>query len=140
MQNTFVKIVQNHFCFLINDFGFTLSSSTESPRGDNWEGDVKYKTKTTLINLNCTRGEYPSMWIGRTQDKKEHSLPIQVIYEYMTLSKEEQELVLSLPGGRQAAILLNKKQLAQLIPKTQNIEDRMNIQLEAYASYLREYA
>jgi hypothetical protein len=140
MQTTFVKIVQNHFSFLIRDFGFSLSSATESPRGDQWEGDVQYTTNTALINLNCTRGEQPSLWIGRVQDKKGHLLPIQVIYEYMSLSSEEKKIVLSPSEGRQAAILLNKKQLSHLIRLPDNLEEKMNLQLENYARYLREYA
>ena len=139
MQRTFVKMVQSQFQFLVNDFGFTLSSTTESPRGDHWEGDVQYMTKETWIDLNCTRGESPSVWVGRAKDKKKHFLPIQVIYEYMTLSEEEKRIVLSISEGRQAASLLNKKQLAQLISQSHGVEERMNLQLETFARYLREY-
>jgi len=140
MQRTFVKMVQSQFQFLINDFGFTLSSGTESPRGDFWEGDVQYMTKATWLNVNCTRGESPSVWVGRTKDKKKHSLPIQVIYEYMTLSKEEKRIVLSVSEGRRAVSLLNKKQMAHLVSLPDNVEERMSLQLESYARYLREYA
>ena len=140
MERTFVKMVQSQFQFLENDFGFTLSSATESPRGNYWEGDVQYMTKATWINLNCTRGESPSVWIGRTQDNKKHVLPIQVIYEYRTLSEEEKRIVLSISEGRQAASLLNKKQLAHQISQSHNVEERMNLQLETYAAYIREYA
>jgi hypothetical protein len=140
MQSTFVKMVQSQFQFLINDFGFILSSVTESPRGDYWEGDVQYTSRAAWINVNCTRGESPSVWVGRTQDKEKHSLPIQVIYEYMTLSKEEKRIVLSFSEGRQAVSLLNKKQLARLISLPDNVEERMSLQLENYARYLRDYA
>lgn len=140
MQETFIKIVENHFQFLVRDFEFTLYSATESPRGDYGEGDVKYVTKTTLVNLNCTRGEQPSLWIGRTQDKKQHWLPIQVIFEFMSLSSDEKRIVLSHSEGRQAANLLNKKQLAHLISLPDNLDEKMNVQLENHARYLREYA
>lgn len=140
MQRTFVRTVQEQFQFLVNDFGFTLSLATDSPRGDYWEGDVQYITTATSINVNCTRGESPSVLVGRTQDDKKYWLPIQVIYEYMTLSKEEKKIVLSVSEGRQAASLLNKKQLARLISLPDTVEARMNLQLETYANYLREYA
>lgn len=140
MQLTFVKIVQNHFSFLVRDFGFILSSATESPRGEQLEGDVQYISNVTLININCTRGEQPYLWLGRVQDGKRHLLPLQVIYEYASLSNEQKSIVLSPSEGRQAASLLNKKQLPRFVSLSDDKEERVKLQLENYARYLREYA
>jgi hypothetical protein len=139
MQMTFAKIVQRHFQFLVDEFGFSLLVATESPRGAHWEGDVQYMTQATLIDLNCTRGELPSLWIGRTKDEKKYLLPIQVIYEYMTLTNQEKRIVLSISEGRQASQILNKKQLAHPLPQSDNMEEKIGIQLEIYARSLREY-
>jgi hypothetical protein len=141
MQINFVKAVQHHFEFLLSDFGFTLLSASESPRGERWEGNVRYISDTTYLELNCSRGENPSLWIGRIKEKdgEKHLLPIQIIYEYMTLTDDEKTTILSNPDARQAAGILANKQLIRQVPNIENIDDRKTIQIELFAKSLRQY-
>ena len=139
MQMTFVKIAMRHFQFLESEFGFSLASAKESPRGEAWEGILQYATKTTNVELSCTRGEHPTLRLGRTRDEKKYLLPLQVIYEYLTLSNEEKRVVLSILEAKQANTILRNKQLADLMPKPDSVKDRFELQLNNYAQYLREY-
>jgi hypothetical protein len=139
MQATFVNLVQDYFEFLLNEFGFTLISTNESPRGDRWEGNVKYVSRSTYVELNSSRGENPSLWIGRIMDREKHVLSIQVIYEYITLSNDEKKIVLSIPSGRQAASILAKKQLIHQVPNTENLDARKKLQIELFAKTLLQY-
>jgi len=139
MQITFVKTVQYYFEFLPKEFGFEMRSATESPRGDQWEGNVQYVSKTTYIELNCTRGENPSLWIGRTKDKDRQVLSIQIFYEYMNLTDDEKNIVLSISNGRQAAGILASKQLLRQVPNIEDKTERKKLQIEYYARSLRQY-
>ncbi|MGE5375671.1 MAG: hypothetical protein ACM3XO_11500 [Bacteroidota bacterium] len=138
MQNIFIKMVQQYFEFLLKDFEFTLISAIDSPRGENWEGNVQYVSKTTYIEISSTRGENPSLWIGRTKDKEKHLLPMQIIYEYMNLSDNEKKIVLSVSEGKQASSILSKKQLLYQVPTLDSIEERKKLQIEIYARSLRQ--
>jgi hypothetical protein len=140
MQETFVKIVQHNFQFLITEFGFMLSKAMESPRGEQWEGNVQYMTNLAFIDLSCTRGELPSLGIGRTKDKGSHLLSIRVIHEYMNLSMEEKRAVLSASEGRQADIILGRKQLLGPTLRSDSMEERNKLQLDAYTKCLYEEA
>jgi hypothetical protein len=141
MQITFVKAVQHYFEFLLSEFGFTLLSATESPRGERWEGNVKYISSSTYLELNCSRGENPSLWIGRIKEKdgEKHLLNIQVIYEYMTLTDDEKITILSITDGRQAASILAGKQLIRQVPNTEDVDERKTLQIELFAKSLRYY-
>lgn len=140
METSFVEMVQNKFQFLINDFGFKQVTAQESPRDERWEGAVQYTTEKTYIDLNLTRGETPSLLIGRAKDKRRHLLPIQVIYEYINLTDEEKRIVLNSRVSRQVAILLREKQFSNLVPQTGDVNEKKELQLDIYVWSLREYA
>ncbi|HET6597669.1 MAG TPA: hypothetical protein VFG81_18740 [Anaerolineales bacterium] len=139
MQKTFVKTSQHYFKFLVNEFGFILKIVMESPRGEPWEGMLQYGTDTTLVDINCTRGEIPSLAIGRAKDGNNYMLPIQVIYEYMSLSPDEKRTILSISEASQAVTILSRKQLVRDIPQSTSAEEKQELILDAYAKYLREH-
>ena len=146
MEKTFVQMVLEQFKYLIDKHSFDILSSVESPRGYRWEGGVKYATEKTYIDIDCTRGESPSFWIGRTKDVKRQSkmfqylLPIDLIYEYMTFSDEEKAIATSLLGSRKIQELLHHKQVYFQLPKTDDEAEQMELELSAYARIVEKYA
>lgn len=140
MKKTFAGLTQNYFQFLIDEFHFALLLATESPRDEPWEGNVQYATKSTYVEINCTRGEIPSLWLGRTKDQKKQLMPIQEIYEYMNLSEEEKRIVLAVSEERRAIDILHHKQLLLQTSHSNDPEKRMQIQLISYAHCLRSFA
>lgn len=140
MERSFVEMVQNKFQFLISEFGFKQKAVQESPRGERLEGTVQYTTEKTYIDINLTRGEIPSLWLGRAKDKGRQLLPIQVIYEYMNLSNDEKKIVLSSKVSRQVDSILREKQLLNLVLQSDDVNEKKELQLDLYAQSLREYA
>lgn len=139
MKITFAGLVQYQFQFLVNEYAFTLLVATESPRGEFWEGDVQYETPSTYIKLSCTRGETPSLWLGRTKDQKENLMPIQVIYEYVNLSEEQKRIVLTVSEERRARSILRDKQISHLISQSGSTEENVRTHLTNYANCLRNF-
>ena len=140
MQATFVKTVQQYFQFLIDDFGFKLLKAISSPRDEPWEGNVQYVTSATLIDISMTRGDFPSLSIGRTKDMNKHLLPLQVAYEFVELNDEEKIAILSRFDGQQAAKILNNKQLLHVMSQVRDIDAEREFQIKTLAASLRKYA
>ena len=140
MKITFAGLAQNYFQFLVDEFHFTLLLATESPRDEPWEGNVQYATKTTYVEVNCTRGEMPALWLGRTKDQKRYLMPIQVIYEYISLSEDEKKIVLTVSEERRAISILHDKQLPLQSSQSNDAEEHMRFQLINYANRLRNFA
>lgn len=140
MKNEFVKSVERDFQFLVNQFGFELLRSTASPRNDQWEGIVEYSTETTLIRIDCTRGGSPSVSIGRTKDGGNFLLPLQTIYEYSNLTKEDKEIIVSRSENKEASRILRDKQLYHLIPHSLDALERNPLVVKTFSDSTRKYA
>jgi hypothetical protein len=122
MKKTFVQVVVEKFKFLVRDYGFEIQSSTESPRNYLWEGWVEYCNQSTYIEIECTRGENPTLSLGRKKDvinkdtKRPYLLSIDLIYEYVTLTQPEKDIVTSLLERSEAGEILYKSQLFFQLP------------------------
>jgi hypothetical protein len=146
MEKTFVQIAEQHFEYLTKDYSFEKILSEESPRDHRWEGWLEYCSKSTYIEIECTRGENPSISIGRKKDvinkdkKRQHLLSIDLIYEYATLTQPEKDTVTSLLERRKAGEILYKSQLFFQLPNADSFEQQMELRLAVYASFVRKYA
>lgn len=140
MNMTFAQAAKYHFQFLENEFGFSLMVAKESPRGEPWEGLVTYATDATRIDLTCTRGEQPSLRLGRSRDNKKYFLPLQVIYEHVMLSEDEKHIVRFSEQEHEVARIIRKTQILSPIPASGSVVERIELQLSVYAKFVREHA
>lgn len=149
MKKTFVQATKEKFEYLVKDYKFEILSAADSPRGYFWEGEINYATKVTYVYIECTRGENPSFFIGRSKDvdptaginKISRMLPFNLIYEYMTTTHEEKDGITSSREPKQTSkIIYQDKHIGLEFPTRNNSEEGGEFELEVYARLINNYA
>lgn len=147
MEN-FIQVVKEKFEYLATDYGFRVLDFSESPRDYFWEGKITYATTSTYIHVECTRGESPSFYIGRVNDrvldtegKGSYEVSFRVIYEYLLASKDQRNVITSLSDRKHAQkIMGQEKNINREMPVINDPEKQRVAQIETYAKLIRKHA
>jgi hypothetical protein len=141
MQETFNMMVIEHFGYLVSEYNFQVDKDLQNDPDFRLEGFVEFQSPTTFVSV---AGEWYGMEVsfGRVIDDRKLALSVELVYEYLSLTPEQREIVCS-PDPQykhDAKLLLASQQLQYEKREFANGADRREHELMQHACWIRQYA
>lgn len=142
MQDTFNKMVMEHFQYLIEDYHFKIIEISDHVQRDvKVEGFVEYQSSFTFVTIT---GEWywNGVAFGWIKDARKFALSSELIHEFVSLTAKERGMVCSPDpkDNRTARNLVNSKRLQHVKREFSSNAEEKDSQLADHARWLRQYA
>jgi hypothetical protein len=142
IPTTFNQMVEERFRYLVDEYGFRIIKiGTGFQHTTTAEGYVEYESATSFVTVT---GEWywNGITLGHSQDDRRFALSTGLIYEYMSLTPEEREIICSQDprDNRTAARLIVSKILQHEKKQSASKAEEINSQLSEHAQWLKQYA
>lgn len=147
MQKTFIDLVKDYFRYLVEKYEFSIAQIRISKSDPQINGRIEYNSSSTFVVVSGERGNI-SVIFGRLKDNErtngiyKYFLSPSTVYEYISLSQTEKDLVCSLnPKDEETVIdILNTHRLKHKRINFNNLSEHVESNLQDYAVWLHKYA
>jgi hypothetical protein len=140
---SFVDRVKKHFGYLESEYGFRISQENNSDARPQTDGIIEYESNTIVIVIDSETGS-AALWFYQRKYGRKYDLDPISIYEYLSTTDVEKELLLSTnPKDQPAASdLFNQKFLLNQPgwKADDSIQDKLETRLATYANWLKTHA
>src|SRR5688500_1802806 len=140
----FTDRVKKHFSYLVAEYNFRVTNEDNSQVRPQTDGVVEYTSDTTAIVIDSETGSAAVRFYRIKDGKKYYLTPID-IYEYLSTSEKERELLLSANSNDEAVAwaLFNQKFLLNQPDWKSDSDttvDKLELRLSNYASWLMAHS
>jgi len=142
MNKDFYSMVMKHFNYLVTDYGFVVKKAEISENRSQTEGRIEFETATTFVTVS---GEQfgADACVGRLKDDKYyHCLDPRAIYEYLSLTQADKEIICSFnpSDDRKARVIVHQNRLLHSKRDSSNHVEDIENQIADNSRWLRQYA
>ncbi len=142
MEETFIKLVQKQFQFLIDEYQFQVVKVNEHVQYDaRAEGYVEFQSLTTFVTIT---GEWHwnGVAFGRAKDDRKFAMGSEQVYEFLSFTPEERTIVCSHNriDHYQAASLIASRHLQHEKREYPDKREEIHNQLADHARWLQQFA